>query len=81
MPANGVLGAWANAKGVYDDLVTAAIFNARKNDTAAQMDTSGTVATPAAAVSTVTDFVSSNPLTSLLIAGLVAWGGYEIFKD
>lgn len=72
---------WANTVGVYDNAVTAAIVNARRQDTAAQSDTSGTVSTGLSTNTTgIMNYIEANPLPSLLIGLGIAFGAYQLFK-
>ncbi len=89
MPSNGVLKYWANTVGVYDDQVTAQIYQSRIMDPTAQTDVQGTDQTgltPATGLNvdvatTVKDFAVANPLVTAGIVAAVAYLLYSIVKD
>jgi len=75
---------WANTVGVYDNAVTAAIVNARRNNPAAQADTTGTNTTGAglsAGTAGILNYIQANPLPSILIGAGLAYGAYQLLKD
>jgi len=73
---------WANAVGVYDNAVTAAIFKNRVMDSAAQTDTSGQVPVQTSSIlDTVKSFAAANPVTTIGLAAAALYLLYEIFND